>query len=65
MSGAVDPVIGIELGPSAPTAPIALDGDPAAVTVRGDSTPVEVSAEFVGRLRGICASVTTDAGQRA
>jgi len=65
MSGAVDPVIGIELGPSAPTAPIALDGDPAAVTVRGDSTPVEVSAEFVERLSGVCASVTTDAEERA
>jgi alkyldihydroxyacetonephosphate synthase len=64
MSGDVDPTIGIELGPAAPTPPIALVGDPADATVRGDHPQVAVTDEVVERLRGVCATVTTDAAER-
>jgi alkyldihydroxyacetonephosphate synthase len=61
----VDPTLGIEVGPGSPTAPIALAGDPTAVTVRGGSRPVELPDAVVDRLRDACAVVTTDPGERA
>ena len=49
-----------ELGPGAPTAPIALAGEPAGVRARLAQPAVEVPAEVVDRLRSACASVSTD-----
>ena len=65
MTDAVDPTIGIAIGPGAPTPPNALGGDPAEATVRGAAPAVELPSGFVDLLRDVCASVTTDAGQRA
>lgn len=65
MSDDVDPTTGVDLGPGAPTPPIPLGGEPGRATVRGGTEPVEVSPEFVQRLRGVCATVSTDAAERA
>jgi alkyldihydroxyacetonephosphate synthase len=49
-----------DLGPGAPTPPIALAGAPAGVTPRLDQPTVAVPDEVIGRLRSACAEVTTD-----
>jgi alkyldihydroxyacetonephosphate synthase len=48
------------LGPGAPTRPIALAGDPGAVTVRGGTAAVEVPDAVVDLLREACAEVSVD-----
>jgi alkyldihydroxyacetonephosphate synthase len=53
-----------ELGPNAPTPPIAL-ADPAAVTVRPSTPQVTVPDEIVDRLAATGATVTTDPVERA
>jgi len=51
-------------GPGAPTAPIALAGEPSAVTGRLGVTAIEVPDAVLARLRSVC-PVTTEAGDRA
>ncbi len=53
-----------ELGPGAPTPPIALSGEPAATTATAKEG-VAVEADLIEQLRGTGASVETDAGSRA
>jgi alkyldihydroxyacetonephosphate synthase len=53
------------LGPGAPTAPIALAGDPSKATGYLGNTTVDVSDKLVADLADVCASVTTDAATRA
>ena len=68
MSHSTEPAPLPDLGPAAPTPPIALAGDPAAVTSRlaaRGMRPVEVGDELLGRLRDACASVTTEPAARA
>jgi alkyldihydroxyacetonephosphate synthase len=54
----------VELGPAAPTPPIAFAGDPATVSSRS-SVAVPVLDGVLDRLRGACAAVTTDPAERA
>jgi alkyldihydroxyacetonephosphate synthase len=54
-----------ELGPGAPTAPIALAGDPAATTGHLGYAAVDVPESLIGRLRDACASVSVDPAARA
>jgi alkyldihydroxyacetonephosphate synthase len=50
----------MKLVSGAPTPPIDFAGDPAAVTARLDAARVDVSDAVLERLRGACASVTTE-----
>ncbi len=50
-----------ELGPGAPTPPIALAGDPARATNHLANLAVEVPDAVITRLGDVCASVTTEA----
>src|SRR4051794_29922330 len=52
-------------GPGAPTAPIALGGEAAAVTSHLGAPAVEIPDAVLGRLRDVCPSVTTEARDRA
>jgi len=52
------------VGPGAPTAPIPLAGGPASATARLAGPTADVTDALVQRLRGVCASVTTDAAER-
>jgi alkyldihydroxyacetonephosphate synthase len=54
-----------DLGPAAPTPPIVLSGDAAAVTARLEQLAVEVPEAVLAQLRSACASVTTDAATNA
>jgi alkyldihydroxyacetonephosphate synthase len=54
-----------ELGPNAPTPPIALGGDLASTGSRIDAGRVEVDEALRGRLRSTGATVVDDAGERA
>ena len=54
-----------DLGPAAPTPPIALSGDGDTVSARLDQRAVEVPDAVLTQLRSACASVTTDAATNA
>jgi alkyldihydroxyacetonephosphate synthase len=54
-----------DLGPAAPTPPIALAGDPAKATSHLDAVRVDVPDAVVERLRGACAAVDVDPAVRA
>jgi alkyldihydroxyacetonephosphate synthase len=56
-----------ELGPGAPTPPIALAGEPGEVTARPGAAPaaVPVPDAVLDQLRGVCPSVTVDPAARA
>src|SRR5260221_14274391 len=54
-----------DLGPGAPTAPIALAGEPSLATGRLANAVVEVPDKLVDKLRDVCASVSVDPALRA
>jgi alkyldihydroxyacetonephosphate synthase len=54
----------MDLGPGAPTPPIAFAGDPEAVTGRSNGA-VAVPDDVLARLRDVCPVVTVDAAERA
>lgn len=54
-----------DLGPGAPTPPIALAGAAGEVTGHLDNAIVNIPGKVLDRLREVCASVSTDAGTRA
>ncbi len=54
-----------DLGPGAPTPPIAIAGGAASATARLDEPMVAVSDELLERLSGVCVSVTTDTATRS
>ena len=54
-----------DLGPGAPTAPIALSGGAAAATAHPNAPAVAVPDAVLERLRAACAEVTVDAATRA
>ena len=54
-----------DLGPGAPTPPIALAGEPGAVSAHLANPVVEIPGKVLDRLREVCASVSTDAETRA
>jgi alkyldihydroxyacetonephosphate synthase len=54
-----------DLGPGAPTAPIALAGDPAAASAHLTNSVVAVPDAVLERLRSVCTDVSVDAATRA
>ncbi|HEY5154595.1 MAG TPA: hypothetical protein VIJ47_07675, partial [Acidimicrobiales bacterium] len=54
-----------DLGPGAPTPPIAISGGAAGATARLNGVAVSVPDAVLERLGGVCASVTTDAATRS
>jgi len=68
MTSSTDPAPLPPAGPGAPTAPIALAGDPAAATGRltaAGTAAIEVTDAVLARLRSACPSVSVDPGERA